>query len=83
MVCVRRFDDLDHRTCLGRPENGAPNDSLRLRDLGTQRLTVGQISPVAQPEPTATPMPTATPTTTPEPTLPPSQFNPDPGAGKE
>ena len=46
-----------------------------MRDLGTQRLTVGQISPVAQPEPSATP--------TPEPTLPSSQFNPDPGSGKE
>ena len=37
------------------------NDSLRLRDLGTQRLTVGQISPVAPPEQTATPTPTVTP----------------------
>ena len=57
------------------PEASEQNDSLRLRDLGTQRLTIGQISPVAQPEPTATP--------TPEPTLPSSQFNPDPGSGKE
>jgi hypothetical protein len=57
------------------PETSGQNDSLRLRDLGTQRLTVGQISPVAQPAPSATP--------TPEPTLPSSQFNPDPGSGKE
>ena len=56
-------------------ETAEQKDSLRLRDLGTQRLTVGQISPVAQPEPSATP--------TPEPTLPSSQFNPDPGSGKE
>ena len=57
------------------PEGSEQNDPLRLRDLGTQRLTIGQISPVAQPEPSATP--------TPEPTLPSSQFNPDPGSGKE
>ena len=65
------------------PEASEQNDSLRLRDLGTQRLTVGQISPVAPPEQTATPTPTATPALTPEPTLPSSQFNPDPGSGKE
>ena len=66
------------------PEALEQNDSLRLRDLGTQRLTVGQISPVAPPEQTATgATPTATPALTPEPTLPSSQFNPDPGSGKE
>ena len=59
------------------PEVSERNDSLRLQDLGTQRLTVGQISPVAQEEPTATPTPT------PAPESPSSQFNPDPGSGKE
>ncbi len=62
-------------------ETREQNDSLRLHDLGTQRLSVGQISPVAEPEPSATPTPTPTPPN--EPTLPSSEFNPDPGAGKE
>jgi len=50
------------------------NESLRLRDLGHQRLTVAQIPWLAQNEQTET---------TPEPPLPPSQFNPDPGAPNE